>query len=317
VPSVRRAVLGVACVGIAAVSVTPAQGAFPGRNGRIAYVDSGNGISSVWPDGTGRRQLVRRGGPPTYSPRGDRIVFPREFKLAIDHPLISFFELSRLELVTANGGRRRVLTDGDDFAPGWAPKGRRIVFSRVEPCARYSNAEADCPPSVQQDKKYGILIRWRDGRTRVVTRNGWDPEWSPNGKLIMYRHEVPGDRTGLYAIKPDGSRARLLVRTREVEAHEWSPDGSRIVFTYGPNRADIAEVRSDGTRRRRLIRNGMAPAYSPDGRWIVFARSDERHCGYAESALWVISSSGGHPRVLRYRSGRRICGYGPDWQPLR
>jgi Tol biopolymer transport system component len=108
-----------------------------------------------------------------------------------------------------------------------------------------------------------------------------------------------------------------MVRTNVPSGHDWSPDGSRIAFGYSTNnRSDIAEIRSDGTGRRRLVRNGAAPAYSPDGRWIAFSRPGERHCGLRKFALWVMRANGGHPRVLRNRSGQRICGYGPDWQPL-
>jgi sugar lactone lactonase YvrE len=48
--------------GVLLSSVTPAQAAFPGRNGRIAFLDSDGGLSSVWPNGVGRQRLVRHGG---------------------------------------------------------------------------------------------------------------------------------------------------------------------------------------------------------------------------------------------------------------
>jgi Tol biopolymer transport system component len=295
--------------------VLPAHAAFPGRNGRIAFVESNGSLVSVRPSGVGRHRLRREGAAPAYSPRGDRIVFTRFFRLEIDHPFISRFDLSRLELIGANGRGHSVLTGGDDYSPAWAPDGKRIVFARDNPCNRYYGAEAECPPRVQQDRKYGILVRRRDGSTRVVTHDGWSPSWSPNGKLISYVHTHASGGSDLYAIRPDGSGIRRLARITDLGSHDWSPDGRRIVFSSVTG-SYIGVVRRDGTGLRELAGNGVAPAYSPDGRWIVFTRPDERHCGFAQSALLVMRASGGHPRVLRNRFGQRICGYGPDWQPL-
>lgn len=304
--------------------VTPAHAAFPGRNGRIAYLDSHGGISSVWASGVGRKRVVRRhGGAPEYSPRGDRLAFSRFYVLGAEpNPIVSRFELSRLELIRKDGRERTVLTTGaDDYSPAWALDGRRIVFARSNPCDKYSNAEADCPPKVQQDKKYGILIRRRDGRTWVVTRTGWDPVWSPDGKLILYR-DLRDD--SLDAIKPDGGKARPVVRRSAFGGHDWSPDGRRIVFSSGSGEGSyIGVVRRDGTGFRRVAGNGQAPAYSPDGRWIVFVRPDHRNFDQRRcndtvgQSLWVVEAGGGQARMLRYRAGDPICGAGPDWQPLR
>jgi WD40-like Beta Propeller Repeat len=96
-------------------------------------------------------------------------------------------------------------------------------------------------------------------------------------------------------------------------------------ITYGGVLEDsvIGTVRRDGTDLHRLVRNGALPAYSPDGRWIVFVRISAlrgrmyRHCDDSFGhMLWIMPTSGRHPRPLRYRSGQLICGFGADWQPL-
>jgi hypothetical protein len=108
---IRRFVAVIVCAAAVVWSVTPAQAAFPGRNGRIAYLDSDRGISSVWPNGVGRQRLVGRyGGAPAYSPRGDRLAFARFYVLRPEpNPIVTRFDLSRLELVG---------TDGRNPAPG-------------------------------------------------------------------------------------------------------------------------------------------------------------------------------------------------------
>jgi hypothetical protein len=108
----------------------PAQAAFPGKNGRIAFTvqprDRGEAVSSaietVLPSGRGRRALGACPAAdcfqtfPAWSPDGPRLAFGlRDAGLAI---------------VRANGtGLRRLpqLT-GPYGAPAWAPSGRRLLF---------------------------------------------------------------------------------------------------------------------------------------------------------------------------------------------
>ena len=62
-------------------------------------------------------------------------------------------------------------------------------------------------------------------------------------------------------------------------------------------------ARPDGTHARLLVRGAIFGALSPDGRWIVYARRG------AESTLFLVSTSGGKPRLLA-----RSASY-PTWSP--
>ena len=74
-----------------------------------------------------------------------------------------------------------------------------------------------------------------------------------------------------------------------------------VVFS---RKGGLARVRADGSHEQRLVRRGMEPAWSPDGRSIVFSRGD---------ALWTMrppapTSAGSPPQ----RSNEEL--YAPDWQ---
>jgi Tol biopolymer transport system component len=74
----------------------------------------------------------------------------------------------------------------------------------------------------------------------------------------------------------------------------WSPDGTKIAFgSHREGKSHIYVMSWDGTDTRRLTdsnQNDGRPSWSPEGKWIVFAR---------EGALFRIPAAGGGP-------GRRI-----------
>ena len=79
-----------------------------------------------------------------------------------------------------------------------------------------------------------------------------------------------GDRNAIYVVDAATGDARPVtrkVRRLDKADHDpsWSPDGAKIVFgkftklTRRTVKADLYVVNSDGTQRRRLIRNALMP----------------------------------------------------------
>lgn len=58
----------------------------------------------------------------------------------------------------------------------------------------------------------------------------YDPSWSPRGNLIEVTRKVKGS-FNIFTIHPDGTGLKQLTHTRGDDAHAaWSPDGKWIVF---------------------------------------------------------------------------------------
>ena len=321
----RRAALGLAAGLLVAIAVgvlaTEALGAFPGKPGRIAYHDDG-AIYAIRPNGTGLRTIVRANAPagPSYSPGGRRLVFTT-------YPDRLRIERNTLEVVRADGTRRRRLAKRGDHWPHWSPNGRRLVFIREHPCAAYENLEEPpCPARLQRSTNWGLTV-YTGGRTRSLLNRGAYSAWSPVGGWIVF--SALGH---LELIRPDGSGLRsVFTDPRVVGEPEWSPNGRRIVFAYYPDgppdpnattapRVGIASIRADGTGFRELTSDGFSPAYSPDGRHIVFTRQLRRFCDFgtygALGLLWLMRPDGTGQRLVQTRTGRPFCGADPDWQSL-
>ncbi len=112
--------------------------------------------------------------------------------------------------------------------------------------------------------------------------------------FVRYRFSDKPLWAEIWVANPDGTRERRITQTQRGyidEAPDWAPDGSRIVFTRCPPHdrpCEIWSVKPDGSGQRRLsphcppggkfpecVWDG-SPAYSPDGKHIVFERDSGR-----------------------------------------
>ena len=132
----------IACAALCAtLSATPAQAAFPGQNGKIAFARDGDDLDGQSRDEPGgiraTTQLVRDfGGTPAWSPDGKQIAF--------DHCATSLILANMREhlpyevyVMDADGSNEHRLTDEPDEQPqlgaSWSPDGTRIGICAHEP----------------------------------------------------------------------------------------------------------------------------------------------------------------------------------------
>lgn len=305
------------------VAAVSGSGAFPGRNGEIVFTSlrDPNGHYQLYlmrPDGTKQRRITRTGGgSPTWSPDGKWIAY------VSGRPTYSPARTSQLYVMRADGTGLRRLTNNRWGAsqPTWSPDGKRIAFQSSRGTGR--------------SVKYGIWTIKVNGtglRRLTSDRVGLDgyPAWSPDGKTIAFVRPFP---EAVWLMNADGTDQRKLTTPpRLPDANDgadiqpdWSPDGDWIAFSrmHEPYlgstgstryRRDIYVIRADGTGIRRLTRQARTnwePAWSPDGKRIVFA-SDRAREGW--SAIYIMNADG--TRQKRLIAAPRDH-FSPDWQPRR
>lgn len=125
------------------------------------------------------------------------------------------------------------------------------------------------------------LAAQRDSTVTVASQFDFefvsDPQVSPDGRQIIFTRRWANTRTdqwdtALWIMDADGSRQRFLTNGGSPR---WSPDGTRILYVATGERRRQVFVRwmdAEGATSQvtRLEHGPMNPAWSPDGKSIVF-----------------------------------------------
>jgi Tol biopolymer transport system component len=205
------------------------------------------------------------------------------------------------------------------------PSGRngRIAFRR------YLNADHTHGAifTIEPDGR-GIRQVTHPPRTRLTT----EPDWSPNGRWIVYSVQRYGDQdqSRIYKIHPNGTdRTSLAGSCTGICATEdqpaWGPYGKRIAFQWSPgtvanHNTFLFVMRADGTHLRQITQRGAdpsvhqrfadnAPQWSPSAKRLVFQRYDHTT---DRSAIFTVRLDG--TGLTRISDWRLDAGY-PDWSP--
>ena len=213
---------------------------------------------------------------------------------------------SRLHLVRFADGRRAAplaLTAGAvrDSRPRVSPDGRRVAFLRSFP---------DDP-----HRSTAVMVQALDGGEPWTL---WAPEhgvsemaWSPDGRRMAYVAAVPEARFVV------GREAKgRVVTARRITRTDWRWDevGHRDRW----DAAWVGSVREGATPRRLTHQEADAKgiAWSPDGRWLVFAADPRPDADLRPlSSIWAIEADAGEggrgvaTRAEEPREVLRLAGY--------
>jgi TolB protein len=305
---------------------SPAEAAFPGANGRVAFLDILGRITLT--NLPGGRDVVTDGRDydPTWSPDGKRLAFSHEV----------FAYGGQISVVNADGSGLTRLTprpsrnDRIDQHPSWSPDGKKLVYESYREVDGVSNADLY------------VINDDGTGEVRLTSDAAYDqtPAWSPDGHTIAFasnRGEIgsSGYRSNdIYLMNAGGGEATRLTDGRNTYPWtdfnyepNWSPDGKRLTFTRtscdlsspGSCSSDILVIDADGSNEQRLTTNPLndsGPAWAPDGSRIIFQGDVPTDIWGPKPDLFSINPDG--TRLIRhtytvYQDGVEED---PEWQPL-
>ncbi|MDE1175324.1 MAG: DPP IV N-terminal domain-containing protein [Edaphobacter sp.] len=166
---------------------------------------------------------------------------------------------------------------GEQTQPVFSPDGRSIAYARTSP----------------GDGSRHIYIKEIGGETsQELSRDEveeFSPVWSPDGREIAYLGRSDTG-LGIYisALGPSGRPRKVFIPQQasnwEQRALSWSPDGKTLAFpdhmgdsaSSSIYQLELASLRTQAITTPPPGSEGdLAPAYSPDGRYLAFIRASE------------------------------------------
>jgi Tol biopolymer transport system component/tRNA A-37 threonylcarbamoyl transferase component Bud32 len=142
----------------------------------------------------------------------------------------------------------------------------------------------------------------------------WFPSFSPDGKTIAYASMASGN-WDIYLQRVGGSNPiNLTIDSKEDDTEPaFSPSGDSIAFRSERDGGGIFVMGATGESARRITDSGFNPAWSPDGKQLVFAEEnirDNPQYRYTTSALWTVNVATGEKKKLF--AGDAVQ---PQWSP--
>jgi tricorn protease len=240
-----------------------------GADDMIYFVSERDGFFNIWrmaPDGTGVTQVTRhtQGGVkyPSISNDGSTIVYTNDHALyVLDVPGGSPQQVS-VELSFDPSINQVEWADVEDEAQGFAahPEGHEVAVD--------SRGEIFVVPADPEE-----------GEKRQITSSAWRDryqKYSPDGRYLAFVSDEGAEEQIWVMELATGDRRKLTDHdSYKTSDYVWSPDSERIAFVAA-NRLFEVDVASGRTSELAYNENrGFSLSeYSPDGRWLVYARSD-------------------------------------------
>jgi Tol biopolymer transport system component len=163
-----------------------------------------------------------------------------------------------------------------------------------------------------------------DKFTHLTSSTGEEttPAISPDGASIAFARDVKGS-WDIFVQRVGGQNPVVVAGdpARNESAPAFSPDGLKLAFHESDRDGGIFVAGATGESARRLTDFGFDPAWSHDGREIVFATGEVKdpYVRASVSTLWIVAAEGGSPRKVTdldavqptwSPSGRRIAFWG-------
>jgi TolB protein len=204
--------------------------------------------------------------------------------------------------ISVEDGALTRLTDdpADDYDPAWTPDGRQVIWTSNRGGhfeIWMSNADGSSPRQISRDGS--------DAENATPTGDGW----------LIYNSYHP-EKSGIWRIRTDGSRAAQIVRA-VTENPEVSPDGKYVSYHLISPRSELRVVRIEDGQSFKIAdvrgRIGQATLGAGRSRWTP-AGDAVAWTDLNEGNAWGVLIQKFTPGADTTSTRQTLAGFDPDEQ---
>ncbi len=284
-----------------------------GLTGKLVFQTAFGGPIYLYELASGALRQLTTGFDPALSPDGTQVVFTRGGGE------------NGIYLINTDGSNEHKIFGERELlrSPKWSPDGKWILFVRgdeFEPCFVYEdngrcyreplfpggNAYDHPEDKTHIEKLARVDVAGGNYRDIATMERSVAPDWNSNG--IVYQ-----SNTGLQitADQADATNRELYfeIRRQYHQDPDWQPGGGRIVFQQKQgSHWQLFGINPDGNGLAALTRpvtalvdtmpSSVAPAWSPNGQFIVFLSNRTEANDAGPWRLWVMNADGSNQQPL-------------------
>ncbi len=298
---------------VAVAPAAPATAPASGLSGKLVFQTSFGGPIYLYELAGGNLRQLTSGFDPALSPDGRQVVFTRG---GGDNGIF---------VINSDGsGERKIFGERELLlSPKWSPDGKWIVFMRgdeFEPCfvddedgrcyrePLFPGGNAFDHPQGKNPVTKLARIDSNGGNYRDIAtlEQAMAPDWNSSG--IVYQSagglQITADQAG------DPNRKLFFQIQRQYHQDpDWQPGGGRVVFQQkqgshweifgvNPDGGGLAALTRPATALVDTMPSNVAPAWSPNGQFIVFLSNRRENNEAGPWRLWVMNGDGSNQRPL-------------------
>jgi tricorn protease len=240
-------------------------------NNVVDFISDRDGVANVWSYDTNGKKLAQLTNFSDYD--------VKSIDAAPDGSAVVFEQAGEIHVLDPKTGQQHALniTAAGDFPwmmPQWKDVTAMMSNLKLSPTGKRIAVEA---------RGEIFTIPADKGDVRALTGTSasaeHEPAWSPDGKFVSYF----SDRSGEYALYIEAQDG--LTPPREIKiptkghfyTAAWSPDGKKIMFHDTDLKLWVVDVASGqakvvGSDPWMVPTRTMNPSWSPDGKWIAYAK---------------------------------------------